>query len=453
MTMNIVFVDSRVTDHEMLTASLGANTKWVLLNSEEDGILQMQRALAGYSELDSIQVISHGSSGAIYLGSTILNASNLYSYASQLQAIGSSLTESGDILLYGCNVGAEEAGAKFLNELAALTGADVAASDDLTGAKGLGGDSILEVNTGEIDATTLNLNALGTTLAILTGTVGNNTYNGTAGVADTAVIDSTQSATSFSFNGVNWVVTSSAGTDTLVSIESVQLSDTTVELTVAGETRANTYVTNQQTHSAITTLSGGSYVVSWMSSDQDSSGYGIYAQRYDAAGGALGVETRVNTYVTGNQYTPAIAALNSGGYVVTWQSWGQDGSGYGIYAQRYDAAGSALGAETRVNASVTENQDSPAITALSGGGYVVTWQSNLQDGSGYGIYAQRYDAAGAALGAEHRSWQVQSTVVQAEAPFQSSCREQTVSTWRSCRHHHRAHRGYDRHRALRHGQP
>ncbi len=106
-----------------------------------DGVAQMAQILNGRSGLDSIQIVSHGSVGALYLGSTVLDASTLGSYQSQLQAIGSSLTASGDILLYGCNVAQGDAGIAFIQALAGSTGADVAASNDVTGA---GGDWVLE---------------------------------------------------------------------------------------------------------------------------------------------------------------------------------------------------------------------------------------------------------------------------------------------------------------------
>ena len=64
-TKNIFFIDSRVADYQTLIAGLPVDSEWVLLNAEEDGVLQMQNALTGYRDLDSIQVISHGSTGTL----------------------------------------------------------------------------------------------------------------------------------------------------------------------------------------------------------------------------------------------------------------------------------------------------------------------------------------------------------------------------------------------------
>jgi Ca2+-binding RTX toxin-like protein len=77
---------------------------------------------------------------------------------------------------------------------------------------------------------------------------------------------------------------------------------------------------------------------------------------------------------------------------VAWQSYGQDGSNNGIYAQRYAADGSKMGGEVLVNATTMDTQFIPAIAAMADGGYVVTWTSENQDGSSYGVYSQYFDA-------------------------------------------------------------
>ncbi len=166
------------------------------------------------------------------------------------------------------------------------------------------------------------------------------------------------------------------------------------------ETRINTTTVNDQAYPAITALASGGYVITWYSNGQDGSGYGIYSQRYDAFGVAQGSETLVNTYTTSYQINPTVAALDGGGYVIVWQSDGQDGASYGIYAQRFDALGVPVEFDTRINTYTGDSQSEPTVTALSDGGYIIAWQSLAQDGSGYGIYAQRYDSEGSALGPE-----------------------------------------------------
>ncbi|TCN30208.1 FG-GAP-like repeat-containing protein [Sinorhizobium americanum] len=168
------------------------------------------------------------------------------------------------------------------------------------------------------------------------------------------------------------------------------------------ETRVNTTTSNHQEQPAVTALADGGWLVIWQSANQDDSGWGIYQQRYTAAGVPDGDETKVNTTTADNQEQPAVTALADGGWLVIWQSANQDDSGWGIYQQRYTAAGLAAGGETRVNTTTADSQYDPAVTALAGGGWLVTWTSIGQDGQGWGVYQQRYTAAGLAAGGETR---------------------------------------------------
>ena len=152
MAKTMVFIDSRVNDLGLLVSRFEAGTEYRVLDADHDGLLQIEESLAGKEDYNSIQIISHGSVGAIIIGSTLLNSNNLLQYQSQLDNIGNSLTDSGDLLLYGCNVVAGEEGKLFVAKLAAATGADVAASDDVTGSAASGGNWILENSTGTIDA-------------------------------------------------------------------------------------------------------------------------------------------------------------------------------------------------------------------------------------------------------------------------------------------------------------
>ena len=140
-------------------------------------------------------------------------------------------------------------------------------------------------------------------------------------------------------------------------------------------------------------LEDGGFVVTWQSNLQDGSGNGIYAQRYDASGTAVGSEFQVNTYAASDQTLPVITGLSDGGFLAVWVSDGQDGSGLGIFAQRFDDAGARLGSEFQVNDYAISHQSEPAVTELSDGTVVVTWNLDGQDGSGAGVYAKSYTLA------------------------------------------------------------
>ncbi len=156
-TKSIVFVDSRVSNYQSLIASLPETAQVFVLNSDSDGLTQMVSALQGFAGVDAIHVIAHGSQGALCLGSAMLDSGNLASYASQLDSIGHALTDTGDILLYGCKVAQGDAGLQFVTSLAECTGADVAASSDATGAAALGADWILEYTAGCVEEPTLGV--------------------------------------------------------------------------------------------------------------------------------------------------------------------------------------------------------------------------------------------------------------------------------------------------------
>jgi hypothetical protein len=148
----------------------------------------------------------------------------------------------------------------------------------------------------------------------------------------------------------------------------------------------------------------GGFVVTWGSSGQDGSGYGVYGQRFNAMGTPRGSEFRVNTFTTGDQNFPSIAALTGGGFVITWASNGQDGSGFGVYGQHYNPKGVPVGAEFPVNTYTANDQSHPSVAGLSNGGFVVTWDSFGQETGKMsvedGVYSQLFSATGARVGIE-----------------------------------------------------
>jgi Ca2+-binding RTX toxin-like protein len=168
------------------------------------------------------------------------------------------------------------------------------------------------------------------------------------------------------------------------------------------EQQVNTYTTSVQYYPTITGLPDGGWVVAWQSAIQDSSAFGIYLQQYNVDGTPRGNEQRVNTYTASNQVLPSITALADRGWLVAWDSNAQDGSVYGIYQQRYNADGSVNGTEQRVNTFTSSDQQISSVTGLKDGGWIVTWHSNGQDGSSFGIYQQRYNADGSLNGSEQR---------------------------------------------------
>ena len=179
---SIVFVDGSLADLQAILSGLDPSVTTIVLDPTQDGIQQMADALAGMNGLDAIHVISHGSSGQVNfganLGATQLSQDTLARYQNQLATIGQALSATGDLLLYGCNVAQGSQGQAFISALASATGADVAASTDLTGNTLFGGNWQLEAATGAIQANTVSANIAGV-LAVIDGTAGNDTLTGT----------------------------------------------------------------------------------------------------------------------------------------------------------------------------------------------------------------------------------------------------------------------------------
>ena len=164
------------------------------------------------------------------------------------------------------------------------------------------------------------------------------------------------------------------------------------------EFSVNTYTTGFQGAPSVAADASGNFVVVWTSAQDPS--YGNFGQRYDSSGVPLGPEFHINTYTTGVQDLVVVSSDPAGNFVIVWSSQ-QDGSGYGIFGQRYAGSGSPVGPEFRVNTYTTGLQVYGTVASDSLGNFVVVWESN-QDGGTYGIFGQRYASSGAPLGPEFR---------------------------------------------------
>ncbi len=351
----LVLVDTRIEDYQILLNDIfkqagdNRHIEIIVLDAARDGLEQISELLQQRNSLDALHIISHGDAGQLQLGNTRLDEAALASRASQFEAWANAFSSEADILLYGCDVAEGDAGQRFVHAFSRLTGADVAASTDKTGSAALGGNWVLETQTGAVESMLL----FGPLQTIWQGTLN----------------------------------IQPASTETLANTTTANNQDTT------------------PSSRQIAMHSDGSFVVVWTSGNQDGSGLGVYGQRFDAAGAKQGSEFRINTTTNLDQKAPVIAMDANGNFVVVWQSKSQEaggGTSWGIFAQRFDASGVKLGAEFRVNTTVSNDQTSPSVGMDANGNFVVAWQSLNQDGDGWGIYAQRFNAGGSRAGAEFR---------------------------------------------------
>ncbi|MCV6621503.1 MAG: Ig-like domain-containing protein [Cellvibrionaceae bacterium] len=139
-------------------------------------------------------------------------------------------------------------------------------------------------------------------------------------------------------------------------------------------------------------LKDGGYIVTFFKPALNAEdGFDVYAQRYNADGSETGPAFVVNSHRVDDQMVPDVVGLEDGGYVVSWQSYGQDGDAFGIYAQRFDSNDQAVGNEFLVNESTASDQHRAEITSLENGGFVISWVSEASDGTGRTIFARFYD--------------------------------------------------------------
>ncbi|MEG4147060.1 DUF4347 domain-containing protein [Microcoleus sp. Pol12B5] len=150
----IAFIDTQVEEYQSLVAGVKPGTEVVVMEATGDAIDQITQVLATRTNIDSIHIISHGSPGNLQLGQTRLCLDNLKTYEHQLQQWRHALTPDADILIYGCSVASDLTPNPFLQSIATLTGANIAASGSPTGSAAQGGDWELEVTTGKIKAPT-----------------------------------------------------------------------------------------------------------------------------------------------------------------------------------------------------------------------------------------------------------------------------------------------------------
>ena len=315
--LSILFVDSRVQDRATLLAGLANDVEVHVLDPDKDGLSQIAATLSGRSDIGSIQLLSHGAQGMVQLGSLNLTSANVQSHANDLATIGKALTADGDILLYGCDAGAGSAGHALVQSLAQLTGADVAASSDLTGAASQGGNWTLEVQTGQIEALLpFNVQALAEYSGVLaTGTAleatATGTYDSMQGIAKLTsgghadvYLHQTEGDNSFYGPPPHYVTKVVVADSSNNIIKTLQVSD------------AAAFVGN----AAITKLTNGGFVVAWSvdnATDHTNPGpYSSFYQLYDNSGNAQGSVQSIDTTAK----SVSLTALADGGFAAAYST-------------------------------------------------------------------------------------------------------------------------------------
>lgn len=184
---------------------------------------------------------------------------------------------------------------------------------------------------------------------------------------------------------------------------------------IGGEILVNSFTQYDQRRPSVAALPDNGFVVVWQSYLQDGDNNGIVARRFNADGSFNGSEFVVNQTTAGVQDSPRILGLDDGGFIIVWRSAVSRGPGvsdYDIFMRLYNNEGAAIGGEQLVNTTTTKNQSNPSIAQITNNQYVVVWDSEDQDGSGLGIYGQRFTLYGTEHGPEFR---INSTTISDQA--------------------------------------
>jgi Ca2+-binding RTX toxin-like protein len=160
-----------------------------------------------------------------------------------------------------------------------------------------------------------------------------------------------------------------------------------------------------QQNASITQLTSGQFVLTWATAPDIEGTFSIIveAQLFDIAGIPVAQKFRVDTAGNGLAGEPVVTSLANGGFIVIWTSYDstQDGSGEALKAQIFDSSGSIVGGEFLVNTDTIGGQTSAAVTSLQSGGFVVTWQTSNFDGiAARAIKAQIFNDTGSKVGGE-----------------------------------------------------
>src|SRR5262249_48601726 len=125
--------------------------------------------------------------------------------------------------------------------------------------------------------------------------------------------------------------------------------------------------------------------VAWEAYNKHDAAWHIYGRHYAANGVATAPEFLISQR-TSSGGDASVASLKDGGYIATFRGDG------GILGRRYSASGDPLGTQFVINTDMTHPKYESSVAALKNDGFITTWLSDLQDGSGAGVYGQRYSA-------------------------------------------------------------
>lgn len=398
-----VVIDASVDDPDTLIADLvrqqaaGRDLHWLQLTDGEDGIAQISQWLNQAEQpIAALHLISHGTAGELELGGTVLDIDALRARAPELAGWSAAFTAQADLLIYGCDLAATTQGVELIDALASLTGADVAASSDLTGHADLGGDWTLERETGDVEASlafTDQAQQDWRNLLLLTPT-GVETLVNTNNTGGAQRLPADSGGQQIASNNTVTVTVWQDGNAIMGRLDNLAVGASAFITVISGGGAVQ--------DPAVAVDTTGNFVVVWSWDNQDGNGKGIFAQRFDSLGTAIGGPIQVNGVNTQNDQTlPAVTFLSNNEFAVSWTTAYTGNLDISMAVINF-ATGVTSSPEQIVNTTTPNDQTSSSISASGDGHIMVVWQG--QDlpgaGSGWSVAGRVYSNSGAVLSPE-----------------------------------------------------
>ena len=169
-----------------------------------------------------------------------------------------------------------------------------------------------------------------------------------------------------------------------------------------GKATTDEFIVNSSTDydqlgSTIAVLADGRILIAWHSFHEDGSNQGLYARLYSPEGDPLGDSFPLNKHTNGSQWSAALAALPTGGFVAAWSGRGSDERS-GVFGRRFDVRGVPEGPEIQINQFTAAQQQEVVVSASADGRVLFGWESWHDPENECEVLLRWYSADGAPLG-------------------------------------------------------
>ena len=384
----LVIIDKSIDGYELMLEDIlsqqQASTVVRFIDSSVDGFHELGRHLgngvAQGKSWSSVHVVAHGDEGQLQLGSATVDINSIDEYSEEITSWRDMLGQSADILLYGCNLAGSDEGQDLVERISRLSGADVAASDDVTGHEDFGGNWELEYTAGEIDTDIVFSAALQQAWqSSLQATLGDESGTSHKSVGS-------------DFNGNKTIAYSSDDSGSwLVHVSRYSNLDSSVPLKLFDGTdfeniqvNNNDGLSGDHRHAVVGSSANGNFAVAWTWYD-GVGGSKVYAKLYDHEGNVVRDQFQVDANGA-NGHNATIAMNQSGQFVIGWEQ--DDAVSDDVLFSIFDSSGTVVDNRQAIDASMADNQHDLVVSINDNGTSAFAFKGNDANE----VYVRAYDA-------------------------------------------------------------